>query len=132
MKETSTSLRYFFILIGILCLFSISDINLIKTDLISGTLSIASVILGLIFLYIGIKFNNLIATAPKNIIKFLYISTGYFIVGLAVLLFSAYRIQGFGLSGLSIAVISAVIQILILIYLIRNIKRILRNINLNS
>lgn len=119
MKETSTSLRYYFIFIGILGLLNLSSIDIIKTDLISGILVILSIIFGLIFLYIGIKFSKLIATSSKNIIKILYISTGYYVL---VLLISIYRNQ-----GTTIATISVIIGILILVYLVRNIKRIVKN-----
>lgn len=117
MKETKKSLKFYFIIVGFLGLYNITSVSVIKTNIILGILCIMSVILSVVFLYLGVRLNTLIISSSKLIINFLYVMIVYIIlVTIFLAIFVAVQ---------TIAIASSAINALILIYLIKNIKRII-------
>lgn len=69
MTETKRSLKWYFIIISIIGLWNITNFSTINGDVIMGIFLSISVIFGGIFLYIGIKFDELLSKSQKFIIN---------------------------------------------------------------
>jgi len=117
MRETVRSLRAYFILSGLATLFSYGRALWVNFQ---GPVSIPTVIgvigigFSLAFLYVGFSLPGLLKSSADRIVTLLYVSTGWvvfvFLLGL--------------LEGLApIAVITLVLSLLILWYLLKNVRR---------
>jgi hypothetical protein len=117
MRETVRSLRAYFILSGLATLFSYSRALLVNFQ---GSISVVMVIgvigigFSLAFLYVGFALPRLLTSAVRQVVLLLYVSTGWvifvFLIGL--------------LTGIAIfAVITLVLSLLILWYLLKNVRR---------
>jgi len=123
MKENANSLKYYFIVIGIFGLLGIKNIGIINEALIASILQLIYIIFGFIFVYIGIKINELLKKSPIIIINTLYINLAFAIInGLFNIVMGT--LMGAHLIGL-------LLNPIITIYLIKNIKRISKeNVNI--
>jgi len=115
MKETKKSLKWYLIAIGILSLWGISNIGIINKDFISGILLLINAFFGVLFLYTGMKIDELLDKSPKFIFNILITWLGFIIIN------SLYNF----VKGLFVGanIISVIISVLITIYLIKNLKR---------
>ena len=114
MKESKKSLKWYFIVIGIFGLLGISKISISQETLISGVLQIIYVILGGIFVYIGVKIDELLAKS-KFIINILFVNLGFTVIN-AVYAYS----QGFFRNA---SAVSLIISISLTVYLLKSVKR---------
>jgi hypothetical protein len=115
-RETIETLKLWFIVAGLLSLVSALQISDNGVNLLFGFQEIVQIVLGLITLYIGLDFKNLIRNSSKFIIYFLYAEIAYSI--LMAIISLTYKTEGsssinFGLIG----------GILIQAYLISTINR---------
>jgi hypothetical protein len=117
MRETVRSLRAYFILSGLATLFSYGRALWVNSQ---GAVSMATVIgvigigFSLAFLYVGFSLPGLLRSSAGRIVTLLYVSTGWvlfvFLLGL--------------LEGLApVAVITLILSLLILWYLLKNVRR---------
>lgn len=115
MTETKKSLKWFFIVIGIIGLWNIAGFGAINGDIVMGIFLSISVISGGIFLYIGVKLDELLKKSQKFINKFLIAELAFLIID------GLYNITKGVLVGIQI--FSLVIGVAITIYLINSVKR---------
>lgn len=117
MRETVGSLRAYFILSGLASLFAYGRALWVNFQ---GPVSIATVIgiigigFSLAFLYVGFSLPQLLKSSAGRVVTLLYVSTGWvafvFLLGL--------------LEGVApVAVITLIFSLLILWYLLRNVRR---------
>ena len=123
-KETDKSLKYYFIVIGILIILNFLSIlrlipELLIQQTIIGAFRIIDLLIGIIFLIIGLNFTKIIPAKATSVVKFLYVS---------LILYCAYYIYlivvNFNIVSIFITLIFGLIEIIITLYLIRQIKRI--------
>jgi len=114
MKESKKSLKWYFIVIGVLWLWNLSKIGIINGDVVLGIFLLISAIFGGIFLYIGVKLNELLNRSQKFIINFLLIELAFLVIS------GLYNIiKG---SFVAVNIVSLIISVVITLYLIKNVK----------
>lgn len=109
MKETKKSLKIYFIAIGVLGILSGLG-GLTAEDILAKIISAIILILGILYLYYGIKTYDFLQKSPKILINFVIISVGIKVAS----------------SFLTSEWIVAIISLLIGWYLIHNIKKLSR------
>ena len=117
MKETVRSLRAYFILSGVATLISYGRalwVNFQGPVSIPTIIGVIGICFSAAFLYVGINLPRLLRSFASRIVTLLYVSTGWvvfvFLLGL--------------LEGLApIAVVTLLLSLLILWYLLKNIRR---------
>jgi hypothetical protein len=121
MRETVRSLRIYFILSGLVSLWF--GIQNLVSDFQAGispvmmlliATGVASVILALGFLYVGLFLDKLLQHSSNRIVVLLYAS-----IGLAILSSTLSFLGGGGVS----AIVILAVTLLILWYLLRNVRR---------
>ena len=117
MRETVRSLRAYFILSGLATLFSYSRalaVNFQGPFTFATVVGIVGIGFSLAFLHVGFSLPGLLTSSVGRIVTLLYVSTGWvvfvFLLGL--------------LEGLApVAVFTLVVSLLILWYLLKNVRR---------
>lgn len=117
MKETVRSLRAYFILSGLATLFfsaSALRVSLPGPLTIAMIVDVVSIGFSLAFLYVGFSLAGLLRSSPDRIVILLYVSTGWTV-------FVYLRSLFLGLSPFALGWL--IITLLILWYLLRNVRR---------
>jgi hypothetical protein len=117
MRETVRSLRAYFILSGLASLYwsvSALRLNLLGSVSALAILNAISIVFSLAFLYVGFALAGLLKSHANRIVALLYASGA-----LTVLLFLLSLLGGF----VPFALISCILTLLILWYLLKNIRR---------
>jgi hypothetical protein len=118
MRETIRSLRLYFILSGLAgALISGPHlrVNLQSSAMIETGFRAGNIALSLAFLYIGISLKGLLRTAPERVITILYVTAGR----------SAFNfLIRFVRTGIPSGLLSPLLGLLIIWYLLTNVRRI--------
>jgi hypothetical protein len=117
MRETVRSLRAYFILSGVATLFSYGrafSVNFQGSFMFAAVIGIIGMSFSLAFIYVGFALPALLRSSVGRIVMLLYVSTSWvvfvFLLGL--------------MSGLApVAVFTLVVSLLILWYLLKNVRR---------
>jgi hypothetical protein len=123
MKETVRSLQAYFILSGLLGFVSTSSailVGLLGPSTISAILPAIGVVFSLMFVYVGFSLARLLRTSQGLLLKLLYASSGW-----SVLVFVLSLLHGLDPVALGVLVLS----LLILWYLLMNVRRLAAEAN---
>jgi len=118
MRETVRSLRAYFILSGLATVFSYSRalwVNFQGPFMFATVVGIIGIGFSLAFLYVGFSLPGLLTNSVGRIVTLLYVSTGW-----AVFVFLLGLLEG---SLAPVAVFTLVLSLLILWYLLKNVRR---------
>jgi hypothetical protein len=118
MRETVRSLRAYFILSGLATLFSYGLalwVNFQGPFMFATVLGIIGIGFSLAFLYVGFSLTGLLTSSVGRIVTLLYLSTGW-----VVFVFLLGLLEG---SLAPVAVFTLVLSLLILWYLLKNVRR---------
>lgn len=116
MKESKSSLKIFFILIGLYGLWGLNNITLIENNMTEGLLNIAEIIIGGIFLYIGFKLLdkfNKYSTLIKNML----------LLSLGLDILQAVYYYSSGSANAPMILASLFLSIVVTLYLFKNITK---------
>ena len=127
MRETVRSLRAYFILSGLATLSSYSlavGVNFQGPFMFATVVGIVGIGFGLAFLYVGFSLPGLLASAVGRIVTLLYVSTGW-----VVFVFLLGLLAG---RPTPVAVFILVLSLLILWYLLKNVRRLAAEAQVSS
>jgi len=114
MRETVGSLRAYFILSGLGGIFTALRISLLNAGIIGVLVEVITIAFSLAFVYVGFTLSKLLRSSANRVTMLLYASAGW---SVCALLLSV-------LDGPSaIAVFTLVLSLLILWYLLKNVRR---------
>lgn len=117
MRETVRSLRAYFILSGLATLFSYSRavaVNYQGAFVLATVVGVIGIGFSLAFVYVGFALPGLLARSPGRIVTLLYVSAGW-----VVFVFVLGLVEGLA----PVAVFILVLSLLILWYLLKNVRR---------
>jgi hypothetical protein len=117
MKETVRSLRAYFILSGLATLLSYSRalwVNFQGPIKLASVIGVVGIAFSLAFLYVGFSLPALLTRSVGRIVTLLYVSTGW-----VVFVFFLGLLEGLA----PVAVLTLVLTLLILWYLLKNVRR---------
>ena len=121
MRETVRSLQAYFILSGLASLFfsgSALRVSLQGPVTITTVVEVIGIGFSLAFLYVGISLTRLLRSSARHIVALLYASTGW---SASVYLLSL--LQGLSPSAWSVGLVAFILALLILWYLLKNVRR---------
>jgi hypothetical protein len=117
MRETVRSLRAYFILSGVATLISYGRalwVNFQGPVAIPTIIGVVGIGFSAAFLYVGISLPRLLRSSASRIVTLLYVSTGW-----VVFVFLLGLVEGLA----PVAVVTLLLSLLILWYLLKNIRR---------
>jgi hypothetical protein len=121
MRETVRSLRFYFILSGLaeLWLQSVVLVSILRSTIsasaiVAAVFGIVGVSFSLAYLYVGAFLPALLRTSSHRIVMLLYISAGWLVVSSVLGFLSTERVW---------VVVGLVLGLLIIWYLLRNVRR---------
>ena len=121
MRETTKSLRIYFIVIGVFNLFPVGSVLKIQSDLFLGISSSISIVFGFFYLYFGARLGVLIFKSSKLITNVLVTEIFY-----SIALF-LYQLSSSGFQPVILIVLGIVL--VVNLYLISNVNKLAKEKN---
>ena len=117
LQETPRTLRIYFTLVGLLGIAANLDVLLNRTGGVIALLSLLSLAFAVAYIYLGVRFSEILATAPRRITSVLIAAGAYLL-----LLFIVYAFLGVPIETFARPVVGLVFTW----YLIVNVRRLAR------